>query len=164
MADKEATVYIIDLGASMGECRNGRTETNLDWSMHYVWDRICTTVAASRKTWQAGVVGLRTDKTDNALDEVDGYANISVVQEITPMTLTTLRTLRTHIKPNKAVEGDAISAIIVAADLIDAAAPQRLKYNRKIVLVTDGMWPIDSDAVADISSRINDLQIELTVL
>ena len=164
MADKEATVYIIDLGASMGECSNGRTETNLDWSMRYVWDKISTTVAASRKTWQVGVVGLRTDATDNPLDEADGYSNISVLQAISPMTLSTLRTLQTHIKPNEAVEGDAISAIIVAADLIDEAAPQRLKYTRKIVLVTDGQGHIDSDDIDDISSRLNELNVELTVM
>lgn len=44
MADKEATVYIVDVGKSMGEKRNGRTESDLDWSMRYVWDRITSTV------------------------------------------------------------------------------------------------------------------------
>ena len=44
MADKEATVYIVDVGQSMGEKRNGRTESDLDWAMTYVWDRITSTV------------------------------------------------------------------------------------------------------------------------
>lgn len=44
MADKEATVYIVDVGQSMGEKRNGRTEPDLDWAMRYVWDRITSTV------------------------------------------------------------------------------------------------------------------------
>lgn len=44
MADKEATVYIVDVGQSMGEKRNGRTESDLDWAMRYVWDRITSTV------------------------------------------------------------------------------------------------------------------------
>lgn len=48
MADKEATVYIVDVGRSMGEKRNGRTESDLDWAMRYVWDRITSTVR-SRK-------------------------------------------------------------------------------------------------------------------
>lgn len=79
MADKEATVYIIDVGKSMGECRNGRSISDLDWVMKYVWDRITTTVqsirdgterdmklmmaqvATGRKTSTIGVVGLRTD-------------------------------------------------------------------------------------------------------
>ncbi len=44
MAEKEATVYIVDVGASMGAKHAGRDETDLDWSMRYVWDRITSTV------------------------------------------------------------------------------------------------------------------------
>ena len=44
MADKEATVYIVDVGRSMGECHNGRSVTDLEWAMQYVWDKITHTV------------------------------------------------------------------------------------------------------------------------
>jgi ATP-dependent DNA helicase 2 subunit 2 len=44
MADKEATVYIVDVGQSMGERNGGRDTSDLDWSMNYVWDKIATTV------------------------------------------------------------------------------------------------------------------------
>ena len=44
MAGKEATVYILDLGASMGRKRRGRDHTDLDWALDYVWDKITTTV------------------------------------------------------------------------------------------------------------------------
>ena len=44
MADKEATVYIVDVGHSMGKKRNGRRESDLDWAMTYVWDKITSTV------------------------------------------------------------------------------------------------------------------------
>jgi hypothetical protein len=47
MADKEATVYIVDMGSSMGETRNGRTESDLDWAMTYVWEKITSTVSTS---------------------------------------------------------------------------------------------------------------------
>jgi len=40
MAEKEATVFVIDLGKSMGEIAQGREASNLDWSMQYVWDKI----------------------------------------------------------------------------------------------------------------------------
>lgn len=45
MADKEATVYIIDMGRSMGEKRYGRNESDLDWAMTYVWEKITSTVS-----------------------------------------------------------------------------------------------------------------------
>lgn len=82
MASKEATVYIIDLGASMGEKHHGREQTDLEWAMEYVWDKITTTVSAcvvlalvvqievdllliqvatGRKTALMSVIGVRTD-------------------------------------------------------------------------------------------------------
>jgi ATP-dependent DNA helicase 2 subunit 2 len=45
MADKEATVYVIDVGKSMGRQRNGRSISDLDWAMKYVWDKITTTAS-----------------------------------------------------------------------------------------------------------------------
>ena len=44
MAGKEATVYILDLGQTMAEMRHGRSQTDLEWSLEYVWDKITTTV------------------------------------------------------------------------------------------------------------------------
>lgn len=44
MADKEATVYIVDVGLSMGQKHNGRKQSDLDWAMEYVWDKITSTV------------------------------------------------------------------------------------------------------------------------
>lgn len=45
MASKEATVYIVDVGRSMGERRHGRSHTDLDWALDYIWDKITTTVS-----------------------------------------------------------------------------------------------------------------------
>ena len=44
MADKEATVYIVDVGKPMGDKHNGRNVSDLDWAMTYVWDKITSTV------------------------------------------------------------------------------------------------------------------------
>lgn len=44
MAEKEATVYIVDVGKSMKQHNNGRDISDLDWAMRYVWDKITTTV------------------------------------------------------------------------------------------------------------------------
>lgn len=163
MADKEATVFIIDLGSSMAKSHSGRSESDLDWSMRYVWDKITDIVAASRKTLCVGVVGLRTDETNNKLQEDDGYENITVLQELGPMTMSSLRSLQADIKPSSTWSGDAISAIVIAVDMIDTFT-KKLKWNRKIVLVTDGQGPIDGDDLSDISKKMNDSNIELTVL
>ncbi|KAK7969105.1 Ku70/Ku80 N-terminal alpha/beta domain-containing protein [Apiospora saccharicola] len=152
MADKEATVYIVDLGSSMADCHNGRVEPDMNWSMQYVWDRISNTVAANRKTWNIGVVGLKTDETDNPMAEEDGYNNISVLRELGPMGMAGLRSLQEKIQPS-------------STDMIQTFT-KKLKYNRRIFLVTNGESHIDEDeeAVSEIATRMKELGIELTVL
>ncbi|KAK3172413.1 hypothetical protein OEA41_005734 [Lepraria neglecta] len=75
MADKEATVYIVDMGSSMGEIRNGRKESDLDWAMTYVWEKITSTVATDRKGAQLGVIGLRTDRMVQINHHVSKYSH-----------------------------------------------------------------------------------------
>jgi ATP-dependent DNA helicase 2 subunit 2 len=55
MADKEATVFIIDLGSTMGERAQGRTETNLEWAMQYVWNKINAKVREQKRQLTEGV-------------------------------------------------------------------------------------------------------------
>ncbi|KAH8673632.1 SPOC like C-terminal domain-containing protein [Xylariales sp. PMI_506] len=163
MADKEATVYIIDVGASMADCHNGRSESDLDWSMRYVWDRISTTVAASRKTWNVGVIGVRTDETSNIMQDEDGYEHISVLQELQPMDLARMRKLQELVFSSSTEEGDCISALVPAIDMIETLT-KKLKYNRKIVLVTSGEAPLDSDGTQDIAAKLKENNIQLTIL
>lgn len=163
MADKQATVYILDLGSSMARTRQGRAESDLDWSMHFVWDKIATTVAASRKTWNIGVLGVRTDATRNPLGKDDGYEHISVLRELGPMGLTDLRVLGEMVKPSRTDVGDSISAIVIATNMIEAFT-KKLKYHRKIVLVTDGEASVDPDDFDEISAKIKDSEIQLVVL
>lgn len=165
MADKEATVYIIDLGESMADCHNGRDESDLDFGMRYVWDKISTTVAASRKTWTVGVVGLNTEETNNAQhdEDLEGYENISVLQQIGPMTMSSLKELRSVIQPSHNQGGDAVSAIVVALSMIEVYT-KKLKYNRRVILVTNGESSIDGDNLENIANRLNDSNIELVVM
>ncbi|KAI8721123.1 ATP-dependent DNA helicase II subunit 2 [Fusarium sp. LHS14.1] len=163
MAEKEATIFILDLGSSMAQTHSGRSESDLDWSMRYVWDKITDIVAASRKTLCVGVVAFRTDETDNKLQDDDGYENIAVLQELGPMSMSSLRNLQSVIKPSETWSGDAISAIVVAVDMMDTFT-KKLKWNRKIILITDGQGPMDADGLSDISKKMNDSNIQLTVL
>jgi ATP-dependent DNA helicase 2 subunit 2 len=165
MADKEATVYVLDLGESMADCHSGRDESDLDFGMRYVWDKISTTVAASRKTWTVGVVGLNTEDTDNAEARrgLEGYEHISVLQDIGPMTMSSLRDLRASIQPSGCYGGDAISALVVALGMIEVFTKQ-LKYKRKIILVTNAETPIDDESADEVATRLNDSNIELVVM
>ncbi|GME25173.1 Ku70/Ku80 arm [Neofusicoccum parvum] len=163
MADKEATVYIVDVSKSMGEKNGGRGETDLEWCMKYVWDKITTAMATGRKTLFQSVVALRSDKTENPLSEEDGYENISVLQSLSPMYMPQLRELREKIRPSNTDEGDAISALVVAIQLI-ADHCKKLKYKRKIILVTNARGSIDSDGLGEIAKKVQGENIELVIL
>jgi ATP-dependent DNA helicase 2 subunit 2 len=168
MADKEATVYIIDQGRSMGERHNSRDESDLDYGMRYVWDKITTTLLAGRATWAVGVVGLRTDETKHDIKDDEGYSNISVLQPLGPMKMRDLRLLQDAVKVSRTETGDAISAIIIAIEMIMKftrnAKGQPLKYTRKIVLMTNGHGAIDADDIDEIAKKLNEDDIELVVV
>jgi ATP-dependent DNA helicase 2 subunit 2 len=132
MANKEATVYIVDVGLSMGDRNSGRQETNLDFALEYVWDKITTTVATGRKTAMAGVIALRTDGTQNELETDPAYHNISVLQEISQIQMAELRKLRSELILSGTSSGDAVSAIIIAIQMIERQC-RKLKYTRRIL-------------------------------
>ncbi|KAK4173952.1 SPOC like C-terminal domain-containing protein [Triangularia setosa] len=166
MADKEATVYVVDFGESMADCHNGRVESDLDFGMRYVWDKISTTVAASRKTWTIGFVGLNTNETDNDLangGELEGYDNISVLQPIGPMSMTELRELRSKVQPSRSYGADPVSAVVVALTMIEQYT-KKLKYKRRIILVTNGESKIDDEELDAIAERLNESKVELVVI
>ncbi|EFQ97459.1 Ku80 [Nannizzia gypsea CBS 118893] len=167
MADKEATVYIVDVGRSMGEKNGGRECSDLDWAMLYVWDKITTTVATGRKTATIGVVGLRTDgKTSNDVwtkSKDEAYEHISIFKEIGQALMPDLRELRSLIKTSSTDNGDAISSIALAVDIIVKYC-KKLKYKRKIVLVTNGKGRMDPDGMNRIAGKINEEGIELVIL
>ena len=57
----------------------------------------------------------------------------------------------------------AISAIVIAIQMITKHC-KKLKYKRKIVLVTDGRGSMDADDVSQITQKIKADEIELVVM
>ncbi|OOF94618.1 hypothetical protein ASPCADRAFT_148392 [Aspergillus carbonarius ITEM 5010] len=163
MADKEATVYIVDFGKSMGERRHGREVTDLEWAMQYVWDRITGTVATGRKMSLLGVIGFRTDDTSNELEDDPDYSHISVLSGIKQFLMPDIRELSDQIKPSKTNKGDAISALVLAIQMIITQC-KKLKYKRRIVLVTNGDGPMQPDNLSEITKKIKEDNIELIIL
>ncbi|CAL8576306.1 ATP-dependent DNA helicase yku80 [Xanthoria parietina] len=165
MAEKESTVYIVDVGASMGSTQIGRDVSDLDFAMTYIWDKITSTVALDRKTATLGVVGLRTDDTENELSHEESFEHISVLHEISNILLPDLKELRSKIVLSSTDNGDAISAIVIAIQMIIKYC-KKLKYKRKIVLVTDGRGSLDADpdSVQEITNKIKQDNMELVIV
>lgn len=170
MANKEATVYIVDQGSSTGECHNGRVESDLDYGMRYIWDKIAETMTANRTTAGVGVIGFRTDDTENELSETDpdAYSNISVLKPLGAMEMSHLKDLQARIQPSHTDNGDAVSAIVVGIQLIEKFTTLKTgkpgKFTRKIIVLTDGQGSLEDDDIDPIAKKINELDIDLVVV
>ncbi|KAI4759129.1 putative Ku family DNA helicase [Aureobasidium sp. EXF-3400] len=160
MAQKEATVYIVDLGESMSEKHNGREISDLDWALTYVWDKITTTISNERKTAMLAVIGLRTDGTLNALDnpDEDAYQNIAVFKQLGQALMPDVRRLKQQLVPSNTDVGD-----VVAIHMIETVT-KKLAYTRKIILVTNGKGSVDADGLDAITTKCKDDGIELVIL
>jgi ATP-dependent DNA helicase 2 subunit 2 len=163
MAEKEATVYIVDVSRSMNKTHQGRSQSDLEWSLQYVWDKITTTVGTGRKTAMVGVVALGTDKTENGLSQDEGYEHISVLQPISQILMPELQRLPQLLRSSNTDGGDALSSIIIAVDMITKHCKQ-LKYKKKVILVTNGTGPLDDDDVESVAKEISNNNIDLVVL
>lgn len=163
MADKEASVFVIDLGSSMGQTRHGRQESDLDYSLRYVYDKITSIVATNRKTLLVGVIGFRTDKTRNHMQNEDGYEHITVIQAIQNMLMPELQRLPEQLKPNNTDSGDALSAVILGVDMIMKHCRQ-LRFTKRLYLITNGTGTIDVDDLESTATQIKQNDIHLTVL
>lgn len=163
MAGKEATVYIVDCGRTMGESSHGRNNSNLDWALEYVWDKITSAIATGRKTLLCGVVGLRTDGTSNFLSTEEDYHNISIYHELAQVEMPGLRKLRDSLVASNTEAGDAISALVIAIQMITQTC-KKLQYLRRIVLVTDAQGSMDADDLSQITAKLKEDNIELIVL
>lgn len=87
MAEKEANIFIIDVGSSTAECNSGRTISDLDYAKEYLFGKVGIALAANRKTINLGVLAVRSDETKNALDGDEGYENIGLspgIQHLRP--------------------------------------------------------------------------------
>ncbi|OQV05397.1 Ku70/Ku80 alpha/beta domain-containing protein [Cladophialophora immunda] len=162
--EKEVTIYIVDLARSMGRKHNGRDQSDLDWALQWVYDKITNVVFTGRKTLQVGVVGLGTDDTDNEMQGDPSYRHISVLQPVAQILMAELQNLPRLLKPSGTDDRDVLSAIIIAVDMMMRHC-KHLKYKKKIVVITNATGsPIDDDDIESTAEQFKSNNIELVVL
>ncbi|OQD77574.1 hypothetical protein PENDEC_c002G05822 [Penicillium decumbens] len=120
-------------------------------------------VGTGRKTATIGVVALRSDDTSNELENDPSFSNIAVIQNIGQVLMPDIRKLRDCIKPSHTNKGDAISSIVIAIQMISAYC-KKLKYKRKIVLITNGTGTMNSEGIDEIQRKIRDDGIDFAVI
>jgi ATP-dependent DNA helicase 2 subunit 2 len=77
--------------------------------------------------------------------------------------MSTMRRLRTQIQPSNTDKGDAVSAIVLAVQMIEKVC-RKLKYIRRIVLVTNGTGAMDPDDISAIAKKLREDDIQLIIL
>ena len=163
MADKEAIVFVIDVGASMARVRAPRTESDLSYALRYVYARLGDMAASGRKTLCAGVVAFRSAATDNPMASEEGYGNIAVLLPLGPVGLEKLQKLKGDFAKEGSERGDAVSAVVVAVDAIEGFTKKQ-KWTRRVCLVTDGEGAMDFEDEVEIVKKMNGSGIAMNVL
>jgi len=169
MAGKEATLFLIDVGVTTATRNNGRDVTDLDYGMQYIWDRIAVILSANKASHLVGVIGFRTDETNNHLSEAgDEYGNIYEMKELAAIKMPDLKYLQQQIKSSATHSGDAVSAIVVGTEIMGKATTLKSgkpgAYTRKMILLTDGKGHIAEDELESIAAKLNEDKIALTVM
>ncbi|KAJ3069683.1 X-ray repair cross-complementing protein 5 [Podochytrium sp. JEL0797] len=139
MANKAATVLLLDVSKSMWRTRDAQGKTPLDEALRAVEHILHTKIVAGRKTDLVSLVLVGSDDTDNALD-------IAHISTYSPLEMPTLETLR--FVAEGAVKGhgtgDLIDGTMVAHNLLKTHC-KHLKWNKLIYIVSDFCSPINSE-------------------
>lgn len=154
---------MVDVARSMSKKHGGRDQIDLDWALQYLWDKISNVVFTGRKTIQVGVIGLGTDGTSHDMMDDDSYRNISVLQPIAQILMPELQHLPTVLIPSKTDDRDVLSAIIIAVDMMMKHC-KKLKFKKKIVVITNATGHIDDDDIESTANQFKNNDIELLVL
>lgn len=79
MAEKEVTLFIIDVSDSMHKACANRQENALEWCLSYVWDKVGIKIMAARKTDYVAVIVVGSDVTDHMIAEGNDYDHIRII-------------------------------------------------------------------------------------
>jgi len=118
----------------------------------------------STKTSEFGVVTYGSDMTGNYLNSTQGgYENVTETLPIRRPDMETIRTIN-NIAPSRSQVGDMIDGIVVGQDIL-IRVNQKLKFNRILLLVTDGETKVEGieDLETIATQMINETKIELYV-
>ncbi|CAJ0761445.1 21496_t:CDS:10 [Entrophospora sp. SA101] len=146
MADKKATVYIIDVSPTMWHVKrdDGRTALELAKQALLRLLEAKAHVMAGLKSDLTSLIVCGADETDNDLyNGSEAYKNISVLYPISQPLISILRTVNDKLTRGN-VQADALNAITLASNMINQHCRQ-LKYTKKIYLLTDGESPMNFD-------------------
>ncbi|KAF9361439.1 ATP-dependent DNA helicase II subunit 2 [Mortierella sp. AD094] len=166
MASKEATIYILDVGPTMKTKREGSQVPRHEETKKVLLKLLANKVHMSRKTVYVSVVLVGSDITNNDLASVDengaDYQFVDVLQPLGVASLDLMKGVQNDVKLGETM-GDCMDGLIVALDMMSKFC-KKLKYEKKIYILTDACAEINSEGVEQITSTLNDDGVQLNVI
>lgn len=160
MAGKEAVVIIMDVGKTMGQELDNRVKLSIatEASKLLIQQKLLLT-----KSHEVGIILMGTEDTHNDLaDQLGGYSNISVLEELDIPSLDSLTLLSAIETSSK--KADLLDSIVVAITMIETKIGKK-KYKKRLFILTDGNCTVDnSDQLQDIIDQINIQEIRVNVI
>ncbi|KAI9244988.1 SPOC like C-terminal domain-containing protein [Phascolomyces articulosus] len=165
MANKKATVFILDSNPSMGKWLKIYEATAFQKSKDGIQATLEEKVLAGRKTDQVGIVIAGTEASDNylALEQPGQYQHITVMSQIKQPDLEVLRDfVNTPLMESKANTADVFDALILTVAMIKDFV-KHLKYEKRIRLYTNLEGDINWDNIEAVHDMIRNCGIELSI-
>ncbi|KAL4064741.1 SPOC like C-terminal domain-containing protein [Scleroderma yunnanense] len=169
------TMFLVDISPSMGATRTvelppgpGGEErsvemTNLEWALQFVKFKMQEMIFGGRKTEQCGVIVFGSDITVNVVNERHGgYEHIEEYIPIATPNAGTLAKLD-ELRPSE-TSGDPIDALIVGIETQDTYLERKRTWTRKVVVITDGASPIETEGWEKTIKKMQELRVSLTIL
>ncbi|CAH2351821.1 hypothetical protein CLIB1423_04S06722 [[Candida] railenensis] len=176
MADKEITTFVVDISSSMGVSSSpaSRELSDLDLGLKYLFDVASAKAIRGRKTDFISVIAVHSPETENPYSSDDSFQNIEIVSKrIAPISYVDLKNIHSKLQPNPVPNseysenqlGDVFEGLVLAVSLLKDTS--KLKFNRNIVLITNGESSItsfDSQLAGPTLSAMEKLSINLLVI
>jgi len=165
MANKEATIYIIDINPPMWIKDETTKLTGYDYAKKIISELLHIKLIGGRKMDKVGIILIGTENSENPLADGESYLNISVKYPILQSSLEMLNTVMNEVH-NENSYGDLLDSIVIASDMINAHC-KNLKYKKTIYLITDGNSQIlndDENQNLSIANFIKDRDIQLNLI
>ncbi|KAF9160674.1 ATP-dependent DNA helicase II subunit 2 [Mortierella sp. AD011] len=166
MANKEATIYILDVGPTMKTKREGSQVSRHEETKKVLLKLLANKVHMNRKTVYVSVVLVGSDITNNDLASVDengaDYQFVDVLQPLGVASLDLMKGVQNDVKLGETM-GDCMDGLIVALDMMSKFC-KKLKYEKKIYILTDACAEINSEGIEQVTSTLTDDGVQLNVI
>lgn len=159
MADKESTVFVVDIGSSMGG-----GEASLDQCLEYLWHVVAAKLVRARLTDYVLVVLYHLPITENALLDGATYQGIEVAANMEVPSYEMMNTLKKKLVVNDEPIGEndnlAFSALVVAMNLFKPTEGK--KFIRNVVVITTHL--VKTSEARALATSVEPLDVNLVVV